>query len=75
MNSYALCLLALILLYSQTATAQIKSSKYEAGIAVGAFVYQGDLTPNRLGSFPAWNPQTQQSLCSKTSSFHCIASG
>jgi hypothetical protein len=56
MNSYVLCLPALILLYSQSATAQVKSSKYEAGIAVGAFIYQGDLTPNRLGSFPTLRP-------------------
>lgn len=56
MNSYSLCLLAFLHLCTHFATAQIKSSKYEAGLAVGAFVYQGDLTPNRLGSFPTIRP-------------------
>ncbi len=56
MTSYALCLSACFFLLIQPTTAQIKSSKYEAGIAVGAFIYQGDLTPNRLGSFPTIRP-------------------
>ncbi|NCU03171.1 MAG: hypothetical protein GXC73_04220 [Chitinophagaceae bacterium] len=36
--------------------AQIKQPKYEAGIAAGAFVYQGDLTPYRFGSLKTMRP-------------------
>ena len=38
------------------ANAQIKQPKFEAGAAVGAFVYQGDLTPNRFGSWKTIRP-------------------
>ncbi len=33
------------------ATAQDYITKYEIGAAIGVFIYQGDLTPRRLGSF------------------------
>lgn len=35
---------------------QTKSSKYEVGIAVGGFIYQGDLAPSRLGSWKTIRP-------------------
>lgn len=38
------------------AKAQVKQPKYEAGVAVGAFVYQGDLTPYRFGSLKTIRP-------------------
>lgn len=38
------------------AYAQIKQSKFEAGAAVGAFVYQGDLSPYRFGSWKTIRP-------------------
>ena len=31
--------------------AQVNVAKYEIGIAAAGFIYQGDLTPNRFGSF------------------------
>jgi hypothetical protein len=33
------------------ASAQITGAKYEIGAAISAFIYQGDLTTHRLGSF------------------------
>jgi hypothetical protein len=36
--------------------AQKKSSPYEIGVAVGAFIYQGDLAPQRFGSFKTLRP-------------------
>jgi Domain of unknown function (DUF6089) len=36
--------------------AQKKSSKYEVGLGAGVFVYQGDLTPSRFGSFKTMRP-------------------
>ena len=46
-----LCITMLIFFISIFAAAQKKSSEYEVGAAIGAFIYQGDLTPQRLGSF------------------------
>jgi hypothetical protein len=37
--------------------AQFVSGKNEVGINIGAFVYQGDLTPASLGSFKTMKPQ------------------
>lgn len=37
--------------------AQIDLSKYEAGLSGGVFVYQGDLTPQTLGSYKTMKPQ------------------
>jgi hypothetical protein len=37
--------------------AQIDLSKYEIGLSGGVFVYQGDLTPQRLGSYKTLKPQ------------------
>jgi hypothetical protein len=58
MNIYARSyfIAMLVTVTSLSATAQKKSSKYEIGAAVGVFIYQGDLTPNRLGSFPTIKP-------------------
>ena len=36
--------------------AQTNTSKFEAGIMLSAFVYQGDLTPKRLGSYETLRP-------------------
>ncbi len=36
--------------------AQVNSAKFEIGIALSGFVYQGDLTPNRLGSYETMRP-------------------
>lgn len=36
---------------------QIDLSKYEAGLTGGVFVYQGDLTPQQLGSYKTMKPQ------------------
>lgn len=37
--------------------AQINLSKYEVGLSGGVFVYQGDLTPQQLGSYKTLKPQ------------------
>jgi Domain of unknown function (DUF6089) len=37
--------------------AQIDLSKYEVGLSGGVFVYQGDLTPQQLGSYKTMKPQ------------------
>jgi hypothetical protein len=39
-----------------SAVAQKKSSNYEIGAALGAFIYQGDLTPQRFGSYKTIRP-------------------
>lgn len=50
-NCILVCFLFVFFILNVTkAKAQKKSSKYEVGIAVGAFIYQGDLTPYRFGS-------------------------
>ncbi len=36
---------------------QIDLSKYELGLTGGVFVYQGDLTPQKIGSYKTMNPQ------------------
>ena len=37
--------------------AQLNLSKYEVGLSGGVFVYQGDLTPQTLGSYKTMKPQ------------------
>jgi len=38
-------------------SAQINLSKYEVGLSAGVFVYQGDLTPETIGSYKTLKPQ------------------
>ena len=49
----SICLLA----SSSESFSQLDWSKYEIGFTGGIFIYQGDLTPERLGSYktPGWN--------------------
>ena len=47
----------IILITSSFLHAQIDLSKYEVGLSGGVFVYQGDLTPQRLGSYKTLKPQ------------------
>ena len=47
----------IILIASSFLHAQIDLSKYEVGLSGGVFVYQGDLTPQRLGSYKTLKPQ------------------
>ena len=49
------CILVLISMCTQV-QAQITQPKYEVGAAAGAFVYQGDLTPSRFGSWKTIRP-------------------
>jgi hypothetical protein len=51
--------LATVCIYANalSATAQNKFSKYEVGLTGGVFVYQGDLTPQTLGSYKTLTPQ------------------
>jgi Domain of unknown function (DUF6089) len=46
-----------ILITSSFLHAQIDLSKYEVGLSGGVFVYQGDLTPQPLGSYKTLKPQ------------------
>jgi Domain of unknown function (DUF6089) len=51
------CFMAVLLLViCISSTAQKKSAKYEIGAAFGAFIYQGDLTPQRFGSYKTLRP-------------------
>jgi hypothetical protein len=45
--------------YSTGVTAQLDLSRYEVGIGGSGFVYQGDLTPSRLGSYRTLKPGLQ----------------
>ena len=36
---------------------QVNLSKYELGLSAGVFVYQGDLTPEKLGAYKTMKPQ------------------
>ncbi len=47
--------LVLISLCTQV-NAQVKQPRFEAGAAVGTFIYQGDLTPDRFGSWKTMRP-------------------
>lgn len=38
------------------ATAQLNLSKWQVGINAGIFIYQGDLTPSRMGSYRTLSP-------------------
>lgn len=40
----------------QTAQAQQIRNKFELGAGIGTYVYQGDLTPQRMGSLPSMRP-------------------
>lgn len=52
-------LLAVVLVFANIyfLQAQIDLSKYEVGLSGGVFVYQGDLTPQTLGSYKTLKPQ------------------
>lgn len=58
MNSRASILFFIFyfIVYSSSLTAQQKSSKYEVGINVGGYVYQGDLAPSAIGSWKTIKP-------------------
>ncbi len=50
---------AIILIISSTSSvrAQIDLSKYEVGVSGGLMVYQGDLTPEKIGAYKTMKPQ------------------
>ena len=41
---------------AQLLHAQFYTHRYEAGLSVGSFIYQGDLTPSDLGSYQTMMP-------------------
>jgi hypothetical protein len=49
-------LFSLFLNKASVLNAQLDFSKYEIGINAGTFIYQGDLTPSRLGSYRTLKP-------------------
>lgn len=48
---------AIILSNASITSAQINLSKYELGISGGVLVYQGDLTPEKIGAYKTMKPQ------------------
>ncbi|MBM3416242.1 MAG: porin family protein [Bacteroidetes bacterium] len=50
------CLFLLFMIAAFSCVSQSNSSKFEAGAGFAAFVYQGDLTPDRFGSFVTTRP-------------------
>lgn len=50
-NKIITAIVIIIHLYGFTANAQVNVPKYEIGGGLGAYVYQGDLTPSLAGSF------------------------
>jgi hypothetical protein len=48
--------------------AQLNLSKYEVGLSGGVFVYQGDLTPEKLGAYKTLKPQLALHIYRKVSS-------
>src|SRR5258705_608959 len=55
--SLKICILFLLFCNnSMTLNAQLDFSKFEIGINAGAFIYQGDLTPSRPGSYRTLKP-------------------
>ena len=49
---------AFVIVSSTSSTqAQINLSKYEVGVSGGVFVYQGDLTPEKIGAYKTLKPQ------------------
>jgi len=55
-HSKAFIVLTLIFWNSLTADGQRIVPKYQIGMGAGAFVYQGDLTPERLGAYKTLKP-------------------
>ena len=57
MRVKTICPVALLsIFFSQNNTAVAQTYKYELGLNIGAYVYQGDLSPQRLGSFKTTRP-------------------
>jgi hypothetical protein len=52
-SSFVIIIIAVSILH---ANSQFQSKGIEAGIGLGAYVYEGDLTPNRFGSFKTIKP-------------------
>lgn len=52
----AVCLMLLLYCANLTSHAQINVPKFQFGIGVGTFIYQGDLTPSSIGSYKTWKP-------------------
>jgi Domain of unknown function (DUF6089) len=49
--------LFVFLFFTNTLTnAQVQSRNFEIGMGLGTYIYQGDLTPNRIGSFKTMKP-------------------
>lgn len=54
--SFSKAALVALGVFSFTETYSQSSSKYEAGLSIGAYVYQGDLVPKRIGSLKTIKP-------------------
>lgn len=48
--------MAIVMIICQIVHAQIHQSKFEYGFHIGTFIYQGDLTPSKTGSFKTPGP-------------------
>ena len=50
------CMVVVLLFTNTLVYAQAQSKNFEIGLGLGAYIYQGDLTPDRLGSFKTMKP-------------------
>jgi hypothetical protein len=62
----------IIFINSVAVHSQINLSKYEVGLSGGVFVYQGDLTPEKLGAYKTVKPQLALHLYRKISTSFSI---
>ncbi len=58
-NSMLKRIIVLVFSFQSISASAQSLHKYELGFGIGAFVYQGDLTPNRFGSFRTMRPGFQ----------------
>ena len=66
----SLCLFLLTFLTANSQSSLIP--KYEIGVHLGTFIYQGDLTPNDLGAFNTMKPGFGISATRNINSFYAI---
>lgn len=69
----AISVLCLFVFYSLNVNSQSSLiPKYEIGVHVGSFIYQGDLTPNELGAFNTMKPGFGVSATRNINSLYAI---
>ncbi|MFT3981530.1 MAG: hypothetical protein QM687_13740 [Ferruginibacter sp.] len=65
-----ICPVAVVSLFIlQSTDTNAQTYKYELGVNLGAYVYQGDLSPQKLGSFKTIRPGLGLALESRSAMF------